>query len=414
MNSLDLTIFVKKKDFFHLQFPYDTINSFMLPGKILLYRMKSITNISFKSILYRSMSSLSSQWFMPGEWHQHTRCWMLWPYRSDNWRNNAIPAQSAFLEVAKAISKFEPVVMGVPKSEMNKAQTLLLDANKEKFDITLTEIESDDSWMRDVGPSFVLDGQNGIAGVDWKFNAWGEIYKPYDRDQLVASNVINYSKFERIEADFVLEGGSIHVDGEGTVLTTEECLLHPNRNPHLTKEEIESRLLKYLGAKKVIWLPYGLVADEDTNGHIDNMCCFTKPGQVVLCWSEDDEEQKIRSQKALEVFQSTPDAQGRIIDVVKMPIPPTMNYSSEEVIIDENTDLYQRQIGQRMAGSYVNFYIANGGILCPSFGFDTDAQAVTILQKLFPDREIVSVPGREILLGGGNIHCITQQEPKAI
>ena len=204
------------------------------------------------------------------------------------------------------------------------------------------------------------------------------------------------------------------MDGEGTILTTEECLLNPNRNKNSTKAEIESKLLQYLGGDKVIWLKRGLIADEDTNGHIDNICCFTKPGQVLLAWSDDEtDEQYHICREAEDIFAKETDARGRYIDVVRMPIPPRLFYTAEECgDLGMGEGGYTRHVGERMAGSYVNFYIANEGIVCPSFGVDTDAVAVQILQSVFPTYRVVQVPGREILLGGGNIHCITQQQPE--
>jgi agmatine deiminase len=197
------------------------------------------------------------QFRMPAEWHPHRRCWMLWPYRTDNWKCNAAPAQAAFLQVANAISSFEPVTMGVRKDQMEKAQKLFSEFKSTtslKHPIDLVEMESNDAWMRDVGPTFLVPRDPAthkkLLGVDWIFNAWGQKYDDWRNDDAIASQVTDYAQSDRIRADFILEGGSIHVDGEGTILTTEECLLHPNRNHSLTKEQIEERLLNYLEARK--------------------------------------------------------------------------------------------------------------------------------------------------------------------
>jgi agmatine deiminase len=358
---------------------------------------------------------------MPAEWARHSCCWMLWPHREDNWRLQAKPAQHAFLQVAEAIAQFEPVYMGVPERFFNDAkasfdQEFADKANKP--DIHFVVMESNDAWMRDVGPTFVLSSTGGkekVIAMDWKFNAWGEMYPDYKADDDIARQVSEHAKaFDRIRTDdFILEGGSIHVDGEGTILTTEECLLHSNRNAGLSKQEIENKLLTYLGGEKVIWLRKGLIADEDTNGHIDNICCFSKPGQVLLAWSDDEtDEQYAICREAEAVFAKELDAKGRKIEVVRIPIPPRLHYQAEECSgLAVGEDGYTRQPGERMAGSYVNFYIANGGIVCPAFDVETDSVAVQILQSVFPNHRIVQVPGREILLGGGNIHCITQQQP---
>lgn len=352
---------------------------------------------------------------------------MLWPYRLDNWRSNAIPAQNAFLNVAKAIAHYEPVTIGVPSMFIDQAKGMLmaLDKSGTKHTIDLTNIESDDSWMRDVGPTFLIPTENQTTGraqllaMNWIFNAWGQKYDSWDRDDQIASRVGQLANAIDYRADFILEGGSIHVDGEGTVLTTEECLLNPNRNSNLTKEEIEARLLSHLNAEKVIWLPFGLTADEDTNGHIDNICCFTKPGEVLLSWTDDHQDEFYEKCRiAYDVLTKTPDARNRPINVVKLPIPPPMYYREEDfdgLVETENdgyTDGYMRQPGKRLAASYVNFYIANGGIVCPAFHPESDEMAAAIFQTVFPGYSIHFVPGRDILLGGGNIHCITQQQPK--
>lgn len=377
---------------------------------------------------------LLKHYFMPAEWHHHTRCWMLWPFRRDNWRNNAYPAQQAFLNVATSIANFEDVIIGVPKIHLPTAQKMLTEFihhhSQPLHKVELLEMESNDAWMRDVGPTFLLPRlpssststeKNQLLGMDWIFNAWGEKYLDWKADDCIAKSVIDFSSSLHHRADFILEGGSIHVDGEGTILTTEECLLNPNRNPSLSKEEIEVRLLAHLGGEKVIWLPLGLAADDDTNGHIDNIACFTKPGEVLLSWTDDvNDDHFARCQAALQVLQSTTDAKNRPLNVVKIPIPPPMYYATEdfEGLItegheesEEEAGNYGREVGKRLAASYVNFYIANKGIVCPAFHPDTDGIARDILQQCFPDFQIIQIPGRDILLGGGNIHCITQQEP---
>ena len=210
--------------------------------------------------------------------------------------------------------------------------------------------------------------------------------------------------------------GSFHVDGEGTVLVTEECLLNPNRNPLLTKLEIEQHLLNYLGAEKVIWLPLGLFGDEDTNGHIDNFCCFFKPAHVLLAWCDDESDPQYEiSRNALHILEGSTDAHGRSLTVVKLPIPAPMTYDPSDCEglhgLGDGSERLLRTPGSRLAASYVNFYIANGGVVVPGFGdVKADAAAVRILEDAFPDRKVVQVFARDIVLGGGNIHCITQQQ----
>eukprot|EP01124_Arcella_intermedia_P031474 TRINITY_DN7108_c0_g1_i1.p1 TRINITY_DN7108_c0_g1~~TRINITY_DN7108_c0_g1_i1.p1 ORF type:complete len:372 (-),score=51.57 TRINITY_DN7108_c0_g1_i1:141-1256(-) len=358
--------------------------------------------------------------WMPAEWSCHTRCWMLWPFHRGTWRAGAVPAQKAFLDVAYAISKFEPVWMGVPRAQSAQATQSLKDylhlhtkdnqVGAPQHGIHLVPLECDDAWMRDVGPTFVFSESGQLIGTDWIFNGWGEKPPVWDTDDTVARSVCEEIKVERIRADFILEGGSIHVDGEGTLITTEQCLLNKNRNPNLSKEQIELRLKEYLGVQTVIWLPRGLVGDHDTDGHIDNMCCFTRPGEVLLAWSDDptDEQYEI-CREASKVLEGAVDARKRNIKVLRMPVPPPL-YSTEEETKELRGGI-EREKGERLAASYVNFYIANGGVVFPTFGVETDLTALQILQRIFPQRTVVPVPGREILLGGGNIHCITQQQP---
>jgi agmatine deiminase len=280
-----------------------------------------------------------------------------------------------------------------------------------------------------------LKRHTDIAGIDWDFNAWGGstggLYPDWQRDKRVASRIIseinknsdtdnnNSTGIEVVPlfpCPIVLEGGSIHVDGLGTCLTTEECLLNPNRNPNLSKQEIESWLIKMLGVKKVIWLPRGLYGDDDTNGHIDNFACFARKGVVLLAWPWSDDEADPQfeiSVKALEILESETDAEGNPLQVVKMPLPRPIYSTAEDVESVQAVDgVKTRQPGVRLAASYVNFYICNGGVVMPGLGDeDSDAKAVAVVEKMFPERKIVQVQTREVLLGGGNIHCITQQQP---
>ena len=256
-----------------------------------------------------------------------------------------------------------------------------------------------------------------MRGVHWGFNAWGGfeggLYSPWNRDEQVASKVLEIERCQEYRTEgFVLEGGSIHVDGEGTLITTEECLLNHNRNPHLSREEIEAVLREHLAVEQIVWLPDGLYNDE-TDGHVDNFCCYVRPGEVLLAWTDDPQDPNYpRCQAALQVLENTRDAKGRTFKVHKMPIPGPLYATEEECAgVDAVEGSQERNPSVRLAGSYVNFLIVNGGIIAPSFDDPMDAQAKAILQQLFPEHEVVMVPGRELLLGGGNIHCLTQQQP---
>ncbi|KIV71815.1 Agmatine deiminase [Pseudomonas sp. FeS53a] len=349
---------------------------------------------------------------MPAEWAPHTRTWMVWPERPDNWRLGGKPAQAAFTAVAKAIARFEPVTVCASAAQYENARARLDDAN-----IRVVEITTDDAWVRDTGPTFVIDDQGEVRGVDWAFNAWGGfdggLYFPWQRDDQVARKILEIEGCARYRTEgFVLEGGSIHVDGEGTLITTEECLLNRNRNPHLNREEIEAVLRDHLAVDTIVWLPDGLYNDE-TDGHVDNFCCYVRPGEVLLAWTDDPANPNYpRCQAAMKVLEQARDAKGRQLVVHKMPIPGPIHATEEECAgVDLVEGTQERDPSIRLAGSYVNFLIVNGGIVAPKFDDPKDAEAEAILKRLFPQHDVVMVPGREILLGGGNIHCITQQQP---
>ncbi|GBG61608.1 hypothetical protein CBR_g22406 [Chara braunii] len=372
---------------------------------------------------------------MPAEWEPHDGCWMGWPERPDNWRNNAAPAQAAFAAVAAAISQFEPVTVCASASQWSRAREML------PRHIRVLELSCNDSWFRDMGAMFVVKDNGGgegggggggggggvgtgktrreIAGIDWNFNAWGGLYRDFSLDVLVAGKMLEVERILRFVNDMVLEGGSVHVDGEGTLITTEECLLNKNRNASMTREEIEGQLKAYLGVQKIIWLPRGLHGDVQTNGHVDNLACFARPGVVLLSWTDDvDDPQHAISVEALSVLSQSTDAKGRQLAVIKLHVPGPLHVTQDELqgleAPTDDLDLSELfSADGRLAGSYVNFYVANGAIIAPSFGVPQDAAAEQVLKRAFPDRKVVMVPGREILLGGGNIHCITQQQPAA-
>jgi agmatine deiminase len=224
---------------------------------------------------------------MPGEFEPHEGCWMAWPERPDNWRQEAGPGQEAFAAVAEAIAVSEPVTIAVSDGQYERCRAMLSQG------IRVVEITTDDSWMRDMGPSFLLDDSGTLRGVDWHFNAWGGLegglYANWEHDDRVARKVLEIERADRYRAPFVLEGGSIHVDGEGTVMTTEECLLNHNRNPGLSREQIEDGLRAHLGVSTVLWLGKGVFGDE-TDGHVDNLACFARPGVVLLTWPEDESD----------------------------------------------------------------------------------------------------------------------------
>lgn len=350
---------------------------------------------------------------MPSELAEHRCTYILWPERGDNWRSNAEYAQEVFKTVIQTIAKYEPVIVGVNPGQYPH----VLEMNMPN--VQVVEISNNDSWIRDCGATFVVNDKGNMRAVDWKFNAWGGLvnglYFPWDQDDLVAAKMCAIEAVNRYRlSDFVLEGGSIHSDGEGTILTTEECLLDPGRNPDMTKEQIEEKLKEYLGAEKVLWVPKGIYMDEDTNGHIDNICQFVAPGKVVLAWEDNqDDPQYEHSKAALDYLESQTDAKGRKIEVTKIHVPNPITITKEEsegVDVVEGT--FPRNEGDRLPASYVNYYNCNGAVILPIFDDPHDQEAIDTLQKLFPEKTIEPIYAREILLGGGNIHCITQQVPR--
>jgi agmatine deiminase len=353
----------------------------------------------------------ADSYFMPGEFSPHAGTWLLWPERTDNWRMGAKPAQKAFVEVACAIAVFEPVTIGVNPGQFNNARQKL------PPHIRVVEISSNDAWMRDCGPTFVIDGKGGVRGIDWIFNAWGGLYNglyfPWDLDEGVAQKVFEIERLDHYKAPIVLEGGSIHVDGQGTCMTTAECLLSSGRNPDLNQAQIEAYLQDYLNVEKVLWIPRGVYNDE-TTGHVDNIACFVRPGVIALTWTDDKSDPQYEiSAEAYEYLWSQTDAKGRQLEIQKIHQPDPIIITPEEAEgVDTVEGTQPRQAGERMAASYVNFYFCNGGVVVPTFGDPHDLFVLDTLQWLMPDRKIVGVPAREILLGGGNIHCITQQQPK--
>ncbi|KAI4990840.1 hypothetical protein ZWY2020_039211 [Hordeum vulgare] len=365
---------------------------------------------------------------MPAEWEPHDQCWIGWPDAQGFWRDAAAPAQKAFANVVDAISRFEPVTVCCNAGQYARVAHLM----EHKSNVRVVEMSTYSVWLRDLGPSFVVregdtKSRREIAGVDWQYNAYGgykDLFGLGDHqlnrrkgreeriteDNLVARKVLELERIPRFETNLVLEGGSIHVDGEGTCITTEECLCHENRNPHMSKDEIENRLKTHLGVSKVIWLPKGLYGDEMINGHVDNICCFAGPSTVLLSWVDDKSDpQYEHSAAAFNVLSNSTDAKGRKLDIIKIHVPGPLYMTEEEA----QPCLGLVAVGQqRLAGSYVNFYIANGGVVAPAFGDRWDEEARKVLEKVFPKHEVVMVEGgREIVLGGGNIHCVTQQQP---
>ena len=327
---------------------------------------------------------------MPAEWANHARCWMAWPVRAETWGEHLDAAQQAAAEIANTVAQFEPVSMVVkPK---NVAEVSLLTGQG----VSQMSIQHDDCWIRDMGPVFVVDGDNEVAGVDWQWNGWGHRYADFERDAAVATAILENLKMRRYPGDLVVEGGALHVDGEGTLIATESVLLNPNRNPDKSREEIEESLIRHLGVKQVIWLGEGL-QDDFGGGHVENLARFVKPGTVLALTSSDsaDPHHRILSDN-LQRLKAAKDAAGRSLEVIEIE-QPRPQFDAE---------------GRRLALSYVNFYLPNNAVILPAYEDGAaDKRAFDTIAKLFPKREVIQLPAIELAYGGGGIHSICLPQP---
>ena len=335
-----------------------------------------------------SLTPAAAGFSMPAEWESHAGCLMAWPTRRELWKGRFDEACRDYSVVVRAISDFEPVVMVCSPGSAGAVRDLCGEA------VIPLEIPINDSWSRDSGPAFVRNATGEIAVVSFGFNAWGERWTPFDDDDRLAGNIAAHFGLELFEAPFVLEGGSFLVDGEGTVLTTEQCLLDPNRNPTWSREDLEGGLRDYLGATTVIWLPFGHSLDvgpEGTDGHIDGVAQYLSRGRVLLeCPSDPASPEYVRAHANLEILEVARDARGQQLDVTLL------------------------DVGLDATVSYANHYIANGAVIVPIDGGPDDAPALAALAQVYPDREVVGVPGATLAYGGGGPHCITQQIPAGV
>jgi agmatine deiminase len=330
---------------------------------------------------------------MPAEWASHTRTFISWPVQDSMvYPEHYEQVCQGYAEIIRAIAEFEPVTVVVNPDDLEKVGGLFADER-----IECLPIEHNDAWLRDNGPTFVVNDQGELAGVNWRFNAWGGKYSPWDLDDAVAPQILKHVGVKQFDAPLVMEGGSIHTDGEGTLLTTGECLLNTNRNRELERERIEAYVKEFVNVDRVIWLNRGLCGDE-TDGHVDNIACFAAPGKIILqvCHDPEDENYAI-TQENLRILSEGVDAQGRKLEVIPIEQPPKQFYGD-----------------QRLTLSYLNFYFVNGGIILPVFGGaaeEADRKAEQVLSETFPDRRIRKVNGMAIIREGGNVHCTTQQMP---
>lgn len=327
---------------------------------------------------------------MPAEWAEHELTLIAWPQREEAWRDTTIEAaRDTHAAVIAAVSEFEPVLVIADPSQEADARKRCPQSNVEVLPLPI-----DDSWLRDSGPIIVTGEDGDRAGVDFAFNAWGEAFSPYRNDAAISSRILDHLDVERFIEPMVLEGGSIAVDGEGLLVTTEQCLLNPNRNPDLDRHTIDAELCRALGVERVVWLEKGLVEDADTDGHVDNICAFLEPGRVLLQTVND---------------RTDPNYEGSRENVRRLEA------AGIEVVEWELLPRITREDGEPVVVPYMNFYVANGALIVPVSGIDPDMdrEALLRLEGLYPGREAVGVDARVLALGGGGIHCITQQVPVA-
>jgi len=335
---------------------------------------------------------------MPAEWEPHAATWLSWPHKQDSWPGRFENIPAVFARIVGHLAWSERVHINVNDQPSAESVRDLLDqGGVERTRIRTHLIPTNDAWCRDHGPSFIVCDRNGerhLAAIDWRFNSWGGKYPPYDLDDQVPAQVAAELGIPRFGPDIVMEGGALEVNGLGTLLTTESCLLNPNRNPHLTKREIEQYLMDYLGVTQVFWLGDG-IAGDDTDGHVDDLARFVDPSTIAAVVEEDPADQNFRPlQDNLRRLRSLRDLQGRPFAIVELPMPPALFYE-----------------GQRVPCSYANFYIANRQVLVPVFDCAADMAALSILRQLFPGRMVTGIDCRNLVWGLGTLHCITQQQP---
>ncbi|MBI1977156.1 MAG: agmatine deiminase family protein [Candidatus Omnitrophica bacterium] len=333
---------------------------------------------------------------MPAEWEQHEATWLAWPHDLETWPREIVDLESTYVELIDYLHGGEKVHILVQDEEVEASMSGKLYQRGITKNVWLHVIETDSPWIRDYGPTFVIK-KGARALIRWKFNAWGEKYKPFHHDSSASKQMAKEVNVQEFRMEMILEGGSIDVNGQGTCLTTEECLLNPNRNPTLKRVEIEKHLENFLGIKHVIWLKKGIEGD-DTDGHVDQVARFVNPTTMVAAYEEDSKDPNFsRLEENVRILTQACDQDGKKLNVVTIPMPDRVEHG-----------------GTRFPASYVNFYIANQYVFVPIFGDEQDTKALGILKSLFPSRMVVGIPAIPLIYGQGAIHCMTQQEPAVV
>lgn len=338
---------------------------------------------------------------MPAEWYPHQSTWLTWPKDPETWPGRVGEVEEIYVQMISALTPHETVNLLVDNYETEQQVLRRCSSSTAVANLRFHHIKTVDSWIRDYGPNFLLGPNGESAFNDWIFNAWGNKYEELKKDDDVPRQLENVIRLPRFSPRIVMEGGSIEVNGDGCVLTTEQCLLNPNRNPQLDRTEIEQYLKDYLGVTKVLWLGEGIVGD-DTDGHIDDIARFAAPG-VIVCALEDDPEDANYEilQDNFARLKSMTNASGSPFEIVTLPMPGTVGGTSTGT-----RDL------ERLPASYANFYIANNVVLLPVFGHANDARATETLQGVFPEHRVIPINCEPLVWGMGTIHCVTQQQPR--
>ena len=331
---------------------------------------------------------------MPAEWERHESTWISWPHNEETWPDELEAVEHTVAHAVKALARAEAIRINVNSSDHESRARRALGEAFVTEKVHFHRIPTNDAWVRDYGPIFVRSEDRGVAAICWDFNSWGEKYPPYDMDDAAAARMAEDLLVPAFKADMILEGGSIDVNGDGLLMTTESCLLNPNRNSDLGRDDIEQRLRDYLGIEHVIWLKEGIVGD-DTDGHIDDLARFVGPKRIVAAVESDPASENYDIlQNNLEVLKGIRLSDGSALEVVELPMPA------------------QRQVKSiTMPASYANFYVGNGTVLVPTFEDEKDAEAIAVLQRAFPSRRIVGLYCGDLIWGLGAFHCLTQQVP---
>lgn len=327
---------------------------------------------------------------MPAEWAPHKRSWLAWPCRAELWGKHLEDAKLAYAGVAQAIAEFEPVTV-IARPDLTADASLYCGKG-----ISVLPLPQDDSWIRDTGPTFLVNRQGKLGGVAWTFNGWGQTYPDHAEDAAMAGRVLDHVDAEAFQSRLVLEGGGVHVDGQGTALLCTASVLEPQRNPDLDRTAVDRELADQLAVDRVIWLD-GSLTDDETKGHVDNLACFTSPAKVLaLDPRTASEADRPGLERNLETLEAATDAQGRPLEVTLLPLPKPK----------------KRADGRLLTMTYINFYVCNGAVIVPMFEDPADSTAEKIIAQAFPDREVVALDATALLQGGGGIHCITLQQPE--